>query len=73
MTVIFFLLFLSLDIQKTTVSTRIEPQSWIQPHPKKILIEPHPKTNIERIEPHLELNPTQVQYSEANLNYQNEH
>ena len=56
-----------------TVLTRIEPQSWIQPHYKKILIEPHPKTNIERIEPHLELNPTQVQYSEANLNCQNEH
>ena len=56
-----------------TVSTRIEPQSWIQPHPKKILIEPHPKTNIERIEPHLELNPTRLQCSEANLNCQNEH
>ena len=54
-------------------SALLKPQSWLQPHPIKISLEPHPKTNIERIEPHLELNPTQVQYSEANWNCQNEH
>ena len=42
-----------------TVSARIEPQSWLDPHPTKILIEPQSKRDIEIIEPHLELNPIQ--------------
>ena len=41
-----------------TVSALFEPHSWLQPHPMKMLIEPQSKTNIETIEPHLELNPT---------------
>ena len=43
-----------------TVSARIEPQSWLDPHPTKILIEPQSKRDIEKIEPHLELTPTQA-------------
>ena len=43
-----------------TVSTWIEPQSWLDPHPTKILIEPQSKRDIEIIEPHLELTPTQA-------------
>ena len=46
-------------LDKTTVSARIEPQSWLDPHPTKILIEPQSKRDIEIIEPHLELTPTQ--------------
>ena len=42
-----------------TVLARIEPQSWLDPHPTKILIEPQSKRDIEIIEPHLELTPTQ--------------
>ena len=41
-----------------TVSAPFEPHSSLQPHPMKMLIEPQSKTNIETIEPHLELNPT---------------
>ena len=43
-----------------TVSARIEPHSWLDPHPKKNLIDPQSKTDIETIEPHLELTPTQL-------------
>ena len=43
-----------------TVSARIEPHSWFDPHLTKKLIEPQSKTNIETIEPHLELTPTQT-------------
>ena len=37
-----------------TVSAWIEPHSWIQPHPFKILIEPQSKTRYGKIQPHLE-------------------
>ena len=46
--------------QWLTVSARIEPHSWLDPHPKKNLIDPQSKTDIETIEPHLELTPTQL-------------
>ena len=46
--------------QPTTVSARIEPQSWLDPHLTKIPIEPQSKRDIEKIEAHLELTPTQV-------------
>ena len=50
-----------------TVSARIEPQSWLDPHPTKILIEPQSKRDIEKIEPHLELTPTQATSTYVNL------
>ena len=58
---------LNQDKIRDTVSARIEPQSWLDPHPTKILIEPQSKRDIEKIEPHLELTPTQATSTNVNL------
>ena len=39
---------------KPTVSARLEPHSWLQPHPFKFLIHPQSRADNEIIEPHLE-------------------
>ena len=55
------------EIWITTVSARIEPQSLLDPHPTKIIIEPQSKRDIEKIELHLELTPTQATSTYVNL------